>query len=170
MGFSSRINMVNPATWWRERFVWFTCFMVKFSVCQHMDLFKTPFLNPCIEYPFLKHWLPWPSPCSLSAHPLFPHRTLGKVAVTLSPQSLANRHKHSLSPPEWAVLPPCRAEEKPGVSRNSRLQVLRDWPVMNYPKGGLEGLKHKADQYSHHQKEGCSPISCAILEVQLSKP
>lgn len=141
------------SSWWihlmMKKVCMIMCFMVKCSVCQHMDLFKIPFINPCIEYSLLKHWLSRPSHCSLSLHSLFPY------TPTAHQSGQGSLHY--------------RAEEKPGVSTNSRLELLSDWPAINYPKRGTEGLKHKANQYCHW-KEGCSPIFCAILELQLSKP
>lgn len=65
------------SSWWihlmMKKVSMIMCFMVKCSVCQHMDLFKSPFINPCIEYSLLKHWFTCPSHCSLSLHSLFPY-------------------------------------------------------------------------------------------------
>lgn len=115
MGFSSKINMVSSLN--EKKVCTIMWFMVKCSVCQHMDLFKTPFINPCTEYSLLKHWLSRPSHCSLSPHSLFPYRALEKVAVTPpSPQPLVNKYQHSHSPPEWAGIPPLQGRGKNPVS------------------------------------------------------
>lgn len=89
-----------------------------------MDLFKTPFINPCMEYSLLQHCLSWASQDNVpSLHIPFPYRALEKVALEL-PQ------------PTRVGSAPSTTEErkKPADPRNSRLWVLSERPVINYPK------------------------------------
>lgn len=147
MRFSNKTD--SSAICWWKRFGWlcFSWLSSTFKSCKKVfcllayiiGLFKTPFielaLSSCIDC--LGHCtvpsLPIPSfltatfPAALSfIHHLTPLQT------DMSSHAAQHSGQCSLH---------YRAQEKPGVHRNSMLQVFSDWLVINYPKIVTEGLK-----------------------------